>query len=256
VQLAPPCRSKSIGCSSFRRRRVINRKARRDHRHDFIEIPKNAALNMIGRIRLRQEDLTEDEAKKCLGYLEEARKASVSSGDVLGVVKLEDTIADFKEIGIERFGDQEAFGELESMELRIERRRSTYQLIVENYDEVSSLQAGLDLAVLLSNANHIVEAWRLLKRLIAISTQYHGREHSYTEMLEQTLAKFKCNNIHVVKLRSLSLLFRAIGYEDNKYVLRGPIGVPEEQMQTLRVYSSDIILKSYGVPISSLSWIE
>jgi hypothetical protein len=196
---------------------------------------------------LRQEDPTEDEAKKYLGYLEESKNIRESIGHAVGIAESEATIAYFKERCIERFGVQEAFGELESLEQRIERRRSAYQLMLEHcHSEAISLQAGSELATLLRSANRTIEAWRLLNRLVAISTQHHGREHGNTKKLERQLARHK---IQFVTLRSVGLSFKAIGYEDDKYVLRGPIGVPEERMETLRVCPTDVILESNGIPV-------
>jgi hypothetical protein len=97
-----------------------------------IELLKSTSLSMISDIRLRQEDLTEDEAKKCLGYLEEARKIRASFGDAAGVAQKEATISRFKASCIERFGAQEAFGKPESLEQRIERQRNYYHIQVEN----------------------------------------------------------------------------------------------------------------------------
>jgi hypothetical protein len=42
--------------------------------------------------------------------------------------------------------------------------------------------------------------------------------------------------------------FEVIRYEDDQYVLEGPIEVAEERMQTLRVDPTDFILRSEGLP--------
>jgi hypothetical protein len=96
-----------------------------------------------------------------------------------------------------------------------------------------------------------------LKRLVAISKQQHGPEHSTTRYVEFTLIVCKTQ---FVPLRSTDLLFDAIGheddnysfevigYEDDQYVLEGPIEVAEERMQTLRVDPTDFILRSEGLP--------
>jgi hypothetical protein len=144
------------------------------------------------------------------------------------------------------FGAGEAFGEPESLEQRTERCRKIYHMRLERYGEAFSLEAGLALATLLSKADRTIEAWRLLKKLIPISTQHHGREHSYTKMLERELTDQKNPR---VMLQSLGLKFVAVGYEEDKYVLRGPIGVPEEQMQTLRVDPTDVVLKNNETPV-------
>jgi hypothetical protein len=64
----------------------------------------SGALNMIGKIRLSQEDLTEDEAKKYLGYLEEDRKTRESISHAMSLAEADETIAYFKARCIERFG--------------------------------------------------------------------------------------------------------------------------------------------------------
>jgi hypothetical protein len=125
-------------------------------------------------------------------------------------------------------------------------RRKAYQMRLEHYGEVGTLQAGFHLAVLLINANRTIEAWRLLKKSIAISTQYHGHEHRHTKQLEQAFATIKYHKIHLV---TLGLNLQAIGYEEAKYVVQGPIDVPEEQMQILRVDPTDVILVSNGIPV-------
>jgi hypothetical protein len=215
------------------------------HPHTFAHL-KAAALNTICQIRLTQACLTEDEAMKCLGYLEERRKTKESLGEKLEVAELEVEIASFKTRCIERFGAHEAFGALETKTEMIEKSRKAYQLLLENYGEAVHIKVGPEIAYILSKSQHTIEAWRLLKRLVAISQQHHGREHRNTIEIERMLANLK---VQCVTLRSLGFPFRAIGYEDNKYVLQGPIGVPEERMQTLRVDPADVILKSNGVPV-------
>jgi hypothetical protein len=214
-----------------------------------IERMKANNLNVIGDIRLRKEDLTEDEAKKGLRYLEDARKIRESFGDALGVLESESTIAFFRKVCIERFGAQETFGKLESLEQKIERLRNTYHMALEQLGEVASLKIGTDLASSLRRANRTIEAWRLMKRLIAIKQQYYGREHRSTKALERLLNVFHCK-IQFVTLKSLDLEFEAFGYEDDKYILRGPIDVPEEEMETLRVDPADVIfLDDDGTPV-------
>jgi hypothetical protein len=213
-----------------------------------IELLKAATLSLISDIRSIQEDLTEDVALKCLGYLEEGRKIRESFGDALGVARSEDTIARYKARCMKRFGSHGAFGELFSLEQMIEMHRNIYYLTLEEHGEVASLRDGSVYAISLIAGKRTIEAWRLLKRLIATSQQYHGREHRSTIEIEGILRPWGCN-LQGVKLRSLGLSFNAIGYEDNKYVLQGPIGVPEERMQTLRVDPTDVILGSHGNPV-------
>jgi hypothetical protein len=73
------------------------------------EIMKACSLDLIGELRLSQSNLTEDEAKKYLVYLEEARKIRESFSDALGVAQSDSNLSYFKAMCIERFGAQEAF---------------------------------------------------------------------------------------------------------------------------------------------------
>jgi hypothetical protein len=137
---------------------------------------------------------------------------------------------------IEKFGALRAFGNPETKEQVVKKQRLAYQAVVNDLGENSSLDQGIHLLKVLYKANCAVEAWRLLKRLITISQQHHGREHGTTIFLENTLPEF---HTHVVKLKSLGLKFRVIGYEEDKYILRGPTSVPQERRQILRVCPAD-----------------
>jgi hypothetical protein len=59
---------------------------------------------------------------------------------------------------------------------------------VEKNGEVSCLVNGANLATELGKSYHTIESWRLLKILIAVSKQYHGREHNLTQTLEGVLS--------------------------------------------------------------------
>jgi hypothetical protein len=203
-------------------------------------------LGMIGQFRLYQENITEDEAKEGLRYLDESRKMSESIGKVEAIIASEVTIARFKASCIERFGAQEAFGEPQTKEQLLHMQRNAYHARLEKYGEYLTLTNGTELAFSLKEAYHTIEAWRLMKRLISLSKQHHGQDHSCTKGLERLLS---ISRIQLVRLRSLGLEFEAIGYEDDKYVVRGPIGVPEESITTLTVDPADVILGSNGIPV-------
>jgi hypothetical protein len=88
-------------------------------------------------------------------------------------------------------------------------------VIVEEEGEVVSLDMGANLALILVQSTKRIEAWQLMKRLIATSKQHLGREHHVTKSLETTSAI--CKSLIIVTLRSLGLSFEAIGYEDDRY---------------------------------------
>jgi hypothetical protein len=106
-----------------------------------------------------------------------------SIGDVAAAREKETLIAWYEAICIQKFGAQEAFGKSETKEQVLERFRTSYQLEIEKYGEVSSLATGLGLATLLRQSHHTIEAWRLFKRLIVASKQHHGPEHWLTKKL-------------------------------------------------------------------------
>jgi hypothetical protein len=85
-----------------------------------------------------------------------------------------------------------------------------------------------------------------MKRSIAISKRHHGPEHTITKGIEHLLSFRKTQ---FVALLSTGLVFEAIGYEDDQYVVRGPSEVAEERMQTIRADPTDVILRSDGAPV-------
>jgi hypothetical protein len=146
----------------------------------YVRAIEAEALDMIGQYELLHGDLTEVEAIKCLGYLENYRKMREEYGSVSGAAQSEARISRFKAICIRKFGAQEAFGRPESKEQVLERQQTAYQLLVENRGDVEALNVGFQAATSLQKTLRRIEAWRLLKRLIAVSNQHHGREHATT----------------------------------------------------------------------------
>jgi hypothetical protein len=128
----------------------------------------------------RAEDLTEDEAKKGLLYLEDSRRISESIGAVEFASATDAYIAHYKATCIQKFAAQEAFGEPETAEQVLQRHRNAFRIAVEMSRDVLSLTMGSNLAIELRDSNHTIEACRLLKRLVAISKQHHGPEHKIT----------------------------------------------------------------------------
>jgi hypothetical protein len=96
------------------------------------------------------EDLTEDEAKIGLQYLDDSRRISEAienRGFNARVMSIEAKIAKFKARCIKKFGAQEAFGRPETQEQVLDRLRTAYQMSVErNGEEVSCLVEGGNLA--------------------------------------------------------------------------------------------------------------
>jgi hypothetical protein len=138
------------------------------HEND-IELLQAASFDLIGQIILGGEDLTEEEATKGLQYLDNSQKIA----EAIGVGEMANAtasqVAQYRAICIQTFGAQEAFGKPESQEQTLERIRFSYQNDVKKLGEVLYLTMGSNLATELCYSHHIIEAWQLLKRLIAIS---------------------------------------------------------------------------------------
>ena len=60
------------------------------------EALKTDILSLIGEIRLKQDNRTEDEAKKCLSFLDDLKKTRESLGNAAGVAQLDIKIAHHK----------------------------------------------------------------------------------------------------------------------------------------------------------------
>jgi hypothetical protein len=184
---------------------------------------KAGALKLTGEIMMNGEDLIEDEAKKGLQHLDDSQRMSEAIGDEELSISIEAKLARFKAKCIKKFGAQEVFGKPETQEQILGRFRVTYQLTVKEYGEVSanSIIYGSNLALELCKPYCTIEAWRLLKRLVAISKQLNGQEHPDTKDLKHTL--FDCKIVCLGLRGHGPKLFEVLRHEaDNKYVVRGP----------------------------------
>jgi hypothetical protein len=88
--------------------------------HRVIDIVKATVVEFIGRAMLEGDDLTEDEAKRGLLYLDGSRKISEASGAVENALRSKLHVSKFKAVCIKKFGAQEAFGKPETKERILE----------------------------------------------------------------------------------------------------------------------------------------
>jgi hypothetical protein len=168
-------------------------------------------------------------------------------GDLEMIIDTETQIAYYRAICIQKVGAQEAFGKPETHEQLPERCRISYQMSVEQSGEVSSLILGSNLAIRLRKSDRTIEAWRLFKRLIAISKQHHGPEHYITKDLERGLLLCKTS---YVGLRDYGKeLFKVLRRDEDKYVVRGPIKLAEGKKFTMKVDAANVGLQPYGTPV-------
>lgn len=164
-------------------------------------------------------------------------------------ITTEAQIAQFKAKCVERFGAQEAFGKPETQAQVLERCRASYRMSIEKHGEVASLTNGADLAMELRDLRHTIEAWRLVKRLIAISKQCHGPGHKITIDLERRL--LQCKAAYVGVWGYGIQIFEVISYEADKYVVRGPVDSQSahEEMVTMEFDAADVTIQPYGTPV-------
>jgi hypothetical protein len=121
---------------------------------------------------------------------------------------------------------------------------------VEKNGEVSSLAMVSDLALELHKSRRNIEAWRLVKRLIAISKQqHHGPEHKTTKDLECRL--LQCKAAYVGVWGYGIQIFEVLSYKADKYVVCGPVDSrsAHERKVTMEVDAANVTIQPYGTPV-------
>jgi hypothetical protein len=131
----------------------------------------------VGTYRLAEKGLTEDEVRNRVGYLKTSNTIREKIGDADDLAQVQNAIEYFQFYCVNRTVAQEAFGEDETEEERLEQYRAAYQMYLDQCGEVRSLNQIANYAGVLNQSQCTNAAWRLLKKLIAISKQNHGRAH-------------------------------------------------------------------------------
>jgi len=132
--------------------------------------------------------------------------------------------------------------------------RKTYIDYIERYGEndLDTIEAGIELAIALYNADHTIEAERFLTKLEQTSRRVHGHSHNITKKTLAELQEIKARKVYVSSEQDW---FQALRYENDgdKIVVRGPL--PKfwderkvEEEKTLTFESKDIIPKK-GTPV-------
>jgi hypothetical protein len=188
----------------------------------------------VGTYRLAEKGLTEDEVRNRVGYLKTSNTIREKIGDADDLAQVQNAIEYFQFYCVNRTVAQEAFGEDETEEERLERYRAAYQMYLDQCGEVRSLNQIANYAGVLNQSQRTNAVWRLLKKLIAISKQNHGQDHVNTKELEAQMKRYKTI---FVEVKGHKGLYEALRCENDEYVVQGPLQQPksEDEEETIKV---------------------
>jgi hypothetical protein len=120
-------------------------------------------------------------AKQGMSYLEKARYFYEGVGmDDSEDAMVDATISSYSSRCTKKWGS--GFFQAETVEKALERQRVFYESTINQHGEAKeiSITQGRNYAKTLYEADHHIEAWKLLNKLIALSQKTHGGEHLHT----------------------------------------------------------------------------
>ena len=178
-------------------------------------------------------------AKSAVENYEKARVISDLIDDAEGVLTAESNIAMAKSEYEGRNGEDE-----------LKRCRSLYEHDVkmdEKHEKDSTMTSGWNLAIILKESSHSIEAERLLTKLAAISKQNHGPDHRISKKVEKELKWCKFRHVQL-KSRDEMQSFQALRYEQDgkKCVVQGPNACPRN-IQEEEIFAVDTTDLRYGL---------
>jgi hypothetical protein len=209
----------------------------------------------IGSYKIARGIKNHDEnlANQGIKHLKRSRDLGYEADDTPGALQTDAIISSYTSQCIEKFGPgfDKTRTATTGVELQLEKLRVAYESYIDQYgvDFVSSIACGEEYArALLIDANHRIDAWRLLNKLISSSRRIHGSEHEQTLKLKELF-----NMIHVVVVRDQDYgVFQALRYEGDQCVVQGPIQQPripsEEKVLKVTIHDNNVIL-SPGTPV-------
>lgn len=116
----------------------------------------------------------------------------------------------------------------------------------------STIQHGLNYALMLCNLKRVIEAERLLNKLAADSRRIHGPEHNCTRLANERLLQRQTRYVYILPDCGEEQVFQALRYEDEgeMCVVKGPLSRPsnEEEERIFHV-ESNIISPHTGTPV-------
>ena len=144
---------------------------------------EGGVYNGLGCIAL--DEGTEEGVKTAVVYFEKYREISKAIGFGGATAAAESNIAVTKS----KYGG----GSKVSTEEYLENRRKYYKQFVATFGErdQATIKTGLNLAIVLHNADHGMEAERALSKLAAACKRVHGPDHGLTKEADSNLLAFK-----------------------------------------------------------------
>lgn len=113
---------------------------------------------------------------------------------------------------------------------------------------------GLNLPIVLKKTQHAgIEAERLLRKLAATSSRFHGADHDVTKRIESELQAFKERYVAVRNAHGDVRVFQLLRYKDDgmKCVVQGPILNPRsiEEEEAFVFDTNDTRRIQQGTPV-------
>jgi hypothetical protein len=181
---------------------------------------------------------SEDSLKRAKAFYEKARDIFISGG---GEYDLDRRGVDAKIGRVESKLSGSGNGRRLDKAVEVEIYQEKYDCCIKRGNDDDTIFAGIKLASILFSCDRIIEAERLLPKLIAISRRVHGSDHNQTRravaLLQQARERW-------IVLHSVNEWFEAIRYENDgdKCVIQGPIKDPRvaEEEGTFTVASTEV----------------
>ena len=116
--------------------------------------------------------------------------------------------------------------------------------------DTTTIRTGINLVVDLKNADHGIEAERLLTKLASSCRRVHGPDHQLTQRVESKLQKYKAREVRIDF--GGEKRFQALRYTEdgNKCIVQGPIVNPRNTQEEKQItVASSSIFVTLGTPV-------
>ena len=201
---------------------------------------------------------TKEGAKSAMEYFEKSRVIYEEADYTRGVTFAESNLARAK-------SRYEGSSNENKEEEALQRRQKLYMQHVKTrgQDHFETIKIGMNLAIDLKGVHRVIEAERLLTKLVAICERVHGPHHQVTKSAKSNLHQCKVRSVGI-KYRDEIKRYQALRYEDDgrKCVVQGSIANPRniQEEETLTVdtiflgFALGLLLFAMGWNLMSSKW--
>ena len=209
------------------------------HRFEF------TILNCLGTLALGLG--TKEAAKEAGVYFEKLLQLYRATGDTFGIHLTETNLTRVKARS----------GEKVSLKERLKQNKDYYQSIIKTHgaENECTIFAGVDVAICLSDAEHAIEAERLITQLVSLSKRVLGAHHDTTKRAESVLEKSVERHVYVKEKvhadgRVEEFSYQALRYKNDgkDLVLRGPVTSPKSTQKLITVPALSVS-PAFGMPV-------